>query len=213
MNIAIIGFGNVGSALGYNWFKAGHGVIFGVRETAPKSKENGSDDDWYVITDIASAIARADVVLIATPPDAIDSMIPFFREASDKVIIDATNAFRTKPDGFATVYHALLALTDCRKLVKCFNSTGFENMADPSYYLSDSIEHGVKLDMFMAGDNESAKEICDVLAKDSGFEHCYDFGGGDKVELLEQFALSWINLAMMQKMGRNIGFKLIRRKS
>jgi hypothetical protein len=28
---------------------------------------------------------------------------------------------------------------------------------------------------------------------------------------MEQFALAWINLAMMQKMGRNIGFKLLKR--
>jgi hypothetical protein len=31
------------------------------------------------------------------------------------------------------------------------------------------------------------------------------------VELLEQFALSWINLAIMQGRGRNMAFRLVRR--
>lgn len=50
-----------------------------------------------------------------------------------------------------------------------------------------------------------------LLAKDAGFAECYDFGGRDKVELLEQFALAWINLAIFQGKGRNIGFKLLHR--
>ena len=67
----------------------------------------------------------------------------------------------------------------------------------------------VKLDMFMAGKSEKAKTVAVQLSKDAGFENCYDFGGADKVELLEKFALAWINLAIFQKMGRGIGFKLV----
>ncbi|MEL6987755.1 MAG: hypothetical protein AAGK97_07965 [Bacteroidota bacterium] len=67
----------------------------------------------------------------------------------------------------------------------------------------------MQLDMFMAGDNRIAKETAKMLAIDAGFENCYDFGGSDKVALLEKFALSWINLAIFQGMGRNIGFKIL----
>jgi hypothetical protein len=56
-----------------------------------------------------------------------------------------------------------------------------------------------------------AKEIAKRLSLDAGFAECHDFGGDDKVELLEQFALCWINLAIIQKQGRNIAFKLVRR--
>lgn len=65
--------------------------------------------------------------------------------------------------------------------------------------------------MSMAGDSEEAKQIARQLALDAGFGSCWDFGKGDKVELLEQFALSWINLAIMQGHGRDIAFKLVRR--
>ena len=49
------------------------------------------------------------------------------------------------------------------------------------------------------------------LAKDAGFAACYDIGGNDKFGLIEQFAFFWINLAMMQGQGREIGFKLLKR--
>lgn len=71
--------------------------------------------------------------------------------------------------------------------------------------------HGEGIDMFCAGNSRKAKEIATQLAKEIGFSECYDFGGDDKVELLEQFALCWINLAIIQKHGRDIAFKLIKR--
>jgi predicted dinucleotide-binding enzyme len=67
----------------------------------------------------------------------------------------------------------------------------------------------LRLDMFMAGDSEKAKTIARQLAEDIGFETCYDFGGADQVVLLEKFALSWINLAIFQGLGRDMGFKLV----
>ena len=65
--------------------------------------------------------------------------------------------------------------------------------------------------MFMAGDSANAKVVAARLALDIGFASCMDFGKADKVELLEKFALAWINLAIMQGHGRNIAFKLVRR--
>lgn len=37
-------------------------------------------------------------------------------------------------------------------IVKCFNSTGFENLLDP-------VNNGAGIDMFMAGDSEKAKSV------------------------------------------------------
>jgi 8-hydroxy-5-deazaflavin:NADPH oxidoreductase len=56
-----------------------------------------------------------------------------------------------------------------------------------------------------------SKQVATKLASDIGFASCFDFGGDDKVELLEKFALSWINLAIMQGHGRDIAFKVVRR--
>ncbi len=126
-------------------------------------------------------------------------------DVRNKVIIDATNSVRTRPEAFPTAFHALKALTGSEAVVKCFNSTGFENMLDPVYPGFGGI------DMFCAGNDKQAKAVATKLAKDIGFGACWDFGGDDKVELLEKLALSWINLAIMQGAGRNTAFKVIQR--
>jgi predicted dinucleotide-binding enzyme len=69
----------------------------------------------------------------------------------------------------------------------------------------------VAIDLFVAGDSEKGKATAMQLAKDAGFAECYPIGGNDKFELMEQFAFFWINLAMFQGQGREIGFKLLKR--
>ena len=142
------------------------------------------------VDSIAEAAQNAEVILVATPPQYAESLATTFGESQGKIIIEATNAIRTKPENHATTYHAFAALTKAG-VVKCFNSTGFENMKDTVY-------GDVVLDMFMAGDNADAKKVAEQLSKDAGFENCYDFGGANRVQLLEQFALSWINLVIFQ---------------
>ncbi len=205
MTIAIIGSGNVGTALAHRFHAAGHTVVFGIRNPksakAGKAREQSGEIQQLSISDAAR---KSDVIVITTPPDAVLSLVPQLGTTSGKTIIDTTNSVMKKPEGFATAYHALSFYFPKAFVVKCFNSTGFENMANPVYP-----DGGI--DMFCAGDSVEAKDIAKKLALDAGFAACWDFGGADKVELLEKFALSWINLAIMQGHGRNIAFKLVKR--
>jgi len=204
MTIAIIGSGNVGGALAQQWSKAGHTIYIGANfPLSDKNKALAEKLGESCFLSITEAVTKSEVILIATPPTAIFDILPPLGDVSNKVIIDATNAVSKKPEPFKTVFHCLQANTSAA-LVKCFNTTGFENMLNPIY-------QGTGIDLFMAGDSEYAKQIAGQLAIDAGFAHCYDFGKADKVELLEQFALSWINLAIMQGMGRGIAFRLVRR--
>lgn len=202
--IAIIGSGNVGGALAQQWVNAGHTVLVGAKfPLSEKNKALAAKIGEDRFNTVAQAVKQAEVVLIATPPTAIFEVIAEMGDVSGKILVDATNAVRQKPEPYPTVFHALADKTT-GELVKCFNTTGFENMANPKYGT-------VALDMFMAGSSEKAKSVARQLALDAGFGECWDFGGEDKVVLLEQFALSWINLAIMQGHGRDIAFKVIRR--
>lgn len=205
MNIAIIGSGNVGGALAQALLKANHNVSIGAKlPLSDKSKKLATLIGEDRFASIENAVKQAQVVIVTTPPEAVPSIIPQFGDVSDKTIIDATNAVRTKPDPYPTAFHAIKALAKTEKVVKCFNTTGFENMLNPNY-------SGTAIDMFVAGTDQSSKQLATQLAKDIGFEDCYDFGGDEKVTLLEQFALSWINLAIMQGHGRNMAFKVLKR--
>jgi 8-hydroxy-5-deazaflavin:NADPH oxidoreductase len=203
MKIAIIGTGNIGSTLGTKWVAAGHTIFAGVRDTGSFKGEALAADKNVLVQSIKEAAGNAEVILIATPAHVVPDIIPELGDVNSKVIIDATNAVRMKPEGYHTAYDAFAALTKA-ELVKCFNTTGFENMANPLY-------GNEAIDMFMAGSSSKAKTVAKQLALETGFADCIDFGGADKVALLEQFALCWINLAMMQGMGRNIAFTLRRR--
>jgi predicted dinucleotide-binding enzyme len=203
MNIAIIGTGNVGGALATNWSKKGHTINLGVQDESNFKGQELLKNDKTSVFSIKEAVAKSDVILIATPPTAVFEILEQIGDVSEKIIIDATNAVAKTPEPYKTVYHALQDKTKA-EIVKCFNTTGFENMLNPTY-------NGVDIDMFMAGDSEKAKLVAQQLALDCGFGICIDFGKSDKVELLEKFALSWINLAIMQGRGRNIAFKLLRR--
>lgn len=206
MNIAIVGSGNVGRALAGGLMRAGHSVTFGVRDTTSvKSRMAAGQIPGAVLLPIAEACRQSEVIIVTTPPEIIEGLVPHIGDVRSKVIIDATNSVRTKPANYLTAYHALKALTGSNGVVKCFNTTGFENMANPVYPPFGGI------DMFCAGDDRRAKEVAQQLSLDIGFGTCWDFGGDDKVELLEKLAMSWINLAIMQGNGRNVTFMLIRR--
>jgi hypothetical protein len=205
MKIAVIGSGNVGRAICLQALKAGHEVLVGVNlPLSEKSKLLASEIGVEHLTDIAKAVKASEIIIIATPAHVILSIIELFGDVSQKIIIDATNAVRIKPEPYNTAFDAILKITNCTQVVKCFNTTGFENLLNPNY-------EGQKIDLFAAGNSKIAKEYVKKLALEMGFGNCYDFGGDDKVELLEQFALSWINLAIMQGHGRNMAFKLLRR--
>jgi 8-hydroxy-5-deazaflavin:NADPH oxidoreductase len=204
MKICIIGSGNVGSALAAGFKKAGHEVTFGVRDiNAFKGKANAEAHQIGVALQ-ADAVKNAEVIVLATPAQLAHEVAASLGDVADKIIIDTMNAVFAKPAHYSNASDAILDNCNCKDVVKCFNSTGAENMANPVY-------HGEGIDMFMAGDSVKGKQIASQLAKDIGFAEVYDCGGNDKFSLLEQMAMAWINLAIMQKQGRDIAFKLIKR--
>ena len=205
MKIAIIGTGNVGGALATKWANKGHQIFLGVRDPNYFKGQDLLKNANTSSHPISEAVFRAEVVLIATPALSAVEVAKSLGDTTGKVIIDSMNIVMGRgPVGYSNTADAILANTQSDDVVKCFNTTGFNNMSNTLY-------GDLTLDMFMAGDSERGKEIAHTLALDAGFAECYDVGGNDKFNLMEQFALFWINLAMFQGQGREIGFKLLKR--
>ena len=84
MRIAIIGAGRVGAGLGRAWLRAGHQVVFGVREPADPEyadlRADGAD-----MRSVAAALDGADVVMGAhgmaegAPPSVLGTKVKKFR--------------------------------------------------------------------------------------------------------------------------------------
>lgn len=206
MIIAIIGSGNVGGALAQRFIEAGHTVLVGTRfplsEKSIKLATKISEDRFNTL---AGAVAQAEVVVLATPAMKAIEVTQELGDTTGKVIIDTMNMVRGMgPSDFSNTTDAILANTATRDVVKCFNTTGFENLLNP-HYGEQSI------DMFVAGDSARGKAIAIQLAKEIGFAECHDLGGNNNFTLLEQLALNWINLAIFQGYGRGMAFKVLKR--
>ncbi len=205
--LTIIGHGNVGGALIQNLVEANYHVHIGARNLEDAKLDPWKKKNKVSIHSIQESISQSTIIIIAIPAHLTAELARSLGDLSDKIIIDTTNSLFKKPEPFHTAFEAFKELTGA-KLAKCFNCTSAENMRNPLYHLSTPIPHELPLDMFIAGTDKEAKQCAMELAKDIGFIP-YDFGGDDKVGLLEEFCRIWIN--MSSQLGREFGFKILRR--
>jgi predicted dinucleotide-binding enzyme len=205
MKIAIIGTGNIGGTLARKWHARGHAILLGARNTESIKGKDLLQMDGVEAVSIHEAGKLSEIIVLATPAPLAVEIAQSLGDTSGKVIIDAMNIVLGKgPLGFTNTSEAILSHTQTHDVVKCFNTTGFNNIENPIYG-TEAIE------MYMAGDSVRGKDVARQLALDAGFSECIDVGGNNRFELMEQFAFFWINLAMMQGHGRNIAFKLMKR--
>jgi predicted dinucleotide-binding enzyme len=84
--------------------------------------------------------------------------------------------------------------------VKCFNTVGFEVMANPKV-------GGRAATMFLCGDDAAARGVVKGLATSIGFD-AIDVGTASKARLIEPAAALWIHLAMVERRGRRLALRL-----
>ena len=207
MRIGIFGKGSVGSALATGWLRGGHSVVMGVREPAGAALKAGFAGEMSPEFATAQAAAeQSEVLVFALPAQAtvdVARELASIPGIGDRGIIDASNSLFGRPEGFNSAYEGLRSVL-AADVIKCFTTTGAENMLHPAY--ADGA-----LDMFLAGGDPDAKATVVTLARDLGFAECYDAGGPEAAPVLEQLAALWIQLAMKGGLGRNIGLRLVRR--
>ncbi|MCL4303878.1 MAG: NADPH-dependent F420 reductase [Anaerolineae bacterium] len=209
MKIAMIGTGNVGRALGTGWAKKGHQVIFGsrdpygekVREVLAAAGANAS------AAGITEAGAAAEVIVLATPWNIMEQIVESLGDLAGKIVVDATNpigpGFQLAVGVTSSGAEQIAGWAKGARVVKAFNTTGWENMADPIY-------HGQPITMFICGDDAGARAVVTGLAEDLGFE-VTDTGPLSTARYLEPLAMLWIHLAMVQKQGRQMAFRIVKR--
>lgn len=209
MKIAIIGAGNVGGSLGKAWAKAGHYIIFGVRnpghgKTQPPLAEIGTGATAVTLPDAARS---ADIIVLATPWPAVPDAISAMGDLRGKVIIDCTNPLSLNGDGSLSLSlgsttsgaEEVEKLAAGAHVVKAFNTYGWENFANSEYPNAA----GLKPMMFYCGDHDEGKKTVHKLAADLGFDPV-DTGGLGMARSLEPLALLWIRLSIRE--GRNPNF-------
>ena len=209
MKIAIIGTGNVGQALAYGWTNKGYQVTFGSRDPASAKAQAAvaATGGKAIVKREQEAVQDAEVVLLAVPWDATETVVKGLGDLAGKVLIDATNpigpGFQLAVGRDNSGAELVQSWATKARVVKAFNSTGAENMRNPIYA-------GEPTTMFICGDDAAAKDVVKGLAEELGFAVA-DTGGLLTARYLEPLAMVWIHLAIVQNQGRAIAFKLVQR--
>jgi predicted dinucleotide-binding enzyme len=210
MRIGILGAGNVGGTLGRSWAGKGHEVFFGVpspQDTKTQGLIRGIGSKARA-GKVAEAAAFGEVIVLATPWPATEAALRDAGKLAGKVVIDCTNPL-TPDFSRLTIGHTTSGLEQVAdwargaKVFKAFNQTGFANMANP-------VVQGRRAVMFVCGDDQAAKPTVLQLVRDVGFE-AIDAGAGSVARLLEPLGMLWIHLALVQGLGLDWAFGLLRR--
>ena len=208
MKVAIIGTGNVGSAIALGLAGKGHDVTLGARD--PDSAEVirlAADTGASRATPRAAAEA-AEVVLLALPWAAAPAAIAGLGPLPGKVVIDCMNPLGMV-DGALTLLighstsggEVVQSLLPQARVVKTLNQVGAELMARNVHLPHRPVQ-------FMAGDDGAAKAVAATLLRDLGFDPL-DAGGLAKARLLEPFGMVWINQAILRGKGRDWAFAAV----
>lgn len=205
MNIAIIGAGNVGGALASSSVRAGHTVTLSAKDPAhadAKAKETGA----RAVESAADAVRDADVVILAVPYPAVDSVLDELGGAlAGKVLIDVTNrvkmeAMADSVDGTSAAEHIQKKAPKAR-VAKAFNYAFASKQADPK-------ADGQSIDGYVASDDADAKKTTLELARSIGFRPI-DVGPLAMSRALEAMAILNIALQIQHGWPWQSGFKLI----
>jgi hypothetical protein len=208
MSISIIGAGNVGMALGHAFTTRGEAVVFGVPDPAKYADVVGKLGGMARVTSTEEAISVGDVVILAIPHAAVAAVASSRRNWQDKILVDATNPLAPGLAGLTvgtttSAAEELAKLAPGARVVKAFNTTGAENMADSHY-------PGGTPFMPVCGDDADARAKVIALATLIGFD-AIDCGPLSAARYLEPLAMTWIHMAIKLGLGRRFAFARLQR--
>ena len=209
MQIAILGTGPVGRALGKAISAAGHDVVIGTRD--PEQAQQREEWAGLDLPLAAYEDLDGDVFINATNGQGSLAALRAVGDAlKGKVVIDTSNAldfshgfppslFVSNTDSLA---EQLQRAFPEAQLVKMFNTMANEVMVDPNGLPSDTT-------IFVAGNDVTARQTAASLAADLGWTDVLDLGDLTAARGLEMYLPLWVR--MFAQIGRaEFNIKVVR---
>lgn len=162
--IAVIGTGNMGSALGQQLAGVGHIVIYGSRDPSRETVKDlvaATGADAHATTQ-REAAQQSQIIILAVPWSAVESLIPKLGDLSGKIIIDITTGDRQGSDG----YPELAVETSTSELIQGWAPTAriVKTPFSGASTVRDPLQHGEPTVTYIAADDREAKEVVARLA-------------------------------------------------
>jgi len=209
MRIAILGSGNMGSALGHLFASAGHVVTYSFsRDPAKLERLAKSSGPRARAASPADAVRDVDVVVLAVLWQHVPHVLRSAGSLRGKVLIDCTNPLTLSDDALAVGHRTsgaeiVARLARGARVVKAFNSTP-----------SELLRAGVKVlpeqpAVCYCGDDVRAKRVTARLIRQLGFEPV-DCGALVSARYLEPLAMLLGELADNQGRRPEVGLRVLR---
>lgn len=211
MNIAFIGYGNVGGPLADHLQRAGHQVVLAAEEPLSETARKALGRNANLKSaPPREAVAGADAVFLATPFQANEAALAAVAtELKGKILVDCTN-----PVGPGLTHglnntrsgsEMIQSLAPESKVVKAFTIYGFENFENSAYP-----GYNVKPVMMFCGADAGAKQDVARLIADLGWEPL-DVGGLEQALHLEHMTLLWVRMVRVSGYSPNMVWAALRR--
>jgi len=206
MRIAIIGAGNVGTALATSFVRAGHDVVITSRDAQDAAAAAAASGASIAPTNVA-AVEDADVIIPAVYVTSFaDVAADIASAAAGTPVVDVSNRMSFGADGPETDTTSsnaedLAALLPGSPVVKAFNTLFASRQLDP-------ITNGVTLDGFVAADDADAKATVLELVRSIGLTPI-DAGPLVRARQLEGLAFLNMSLNITNNGAWQSGWKLV----
>ena len=169
--VAVIGTGNVGSALGQRLAAAGHTIVYGSRDPERASIRTlvALSGPGASAASQRAAASAARIVVLAVPWEIAETLTTELGTLDGKIIVDPTNPRLIAEDGLRdyafpdSLAERIQRLAPRAFVVKAFSTLGAETMLDPG-------SAGGPVSVPIAGDDTSAKRVVAGLVADVGLE-------------------------------------------
>lgn len=193
MKVAIIGAGNVGTALATSITRAGYDVT--ISASSPQSAQAAARRSGATaVASNTAAVGDANIVILAIPyVEAGEQVAVEIADASaGRVVIDATNPLKLDFSGLAvdgsSAAEEFQKLIPKASVVKAFNTVLASNQAHPNR----------DIDGFVAGDDPDAKQTVLDLVEKVGLNPV-DVGPLTAARYLE--GMAYLNIGLNAKNG------------
>ena len=174
LTTAIVGVGNIGSALARNLVRGDEPVVLASKDESHAEALAGELGPLARATSVEDAVAGADAIVFALWLDTIKELIPQqARLLNDKVVVDPSNPigfdengqmFRTLPEGQSSGSVVAGLLPASAHYVKAFGSLGAVEQ------LATGANHEPRIVLFYATDDDTAEATAQRLIRAAGFE-------------------------------------------
>jgi 8-hydroxy-5-deazaflavin:NADPH oxidoreductase len=212
---AILGNGTVGVALAKGFSEIGYGIVFGTRHArSEKTQAALAAVPGARAAAPAEAAAAGDLAVVALPWSGLREGVAAAGAANlaGKLVIDASNPLESSggaavlaighTDSAGEIVQRLLPQAH---VVKAFNIITAAKMVRPKF--ADGTP-----DMFIAGNDASAKAQVATLLERFGWRAPIDLGDIRASRLLEALAMVWITYAVRNNHWSH-GFSLLGQKT